>query len=486
MVDRALDTSSHGGGSRWTDASLWAAALPAAPARADTAPAEAEVVVIGAGVVGLVVAAGLHRAGRQVVVLDRHGVGGVTSRGSTGKLTALQGTTCATIADLRGPAEAEAYATAARLGVAGLQALVQELELDVAMQVADDHVVARDESGLSSCQQVLDAARAAGLPVRWVEPPDLEVPALGGVRLESQAQIDPARLCAGLAGWLPTGSVVAGWAASEISEDDDGVEIVAADGRTISAAHVVQATLGPIHDPAQLAARCTASRSYVVAAAHPSPPTGMYISTGDEVRSVRSATDGARPLMLVGGESHPPGDDQGTDPEERYRRLEAYARQELGASDVTHRWAAHDLIPSDGVPFIGRLAPGTSRQWVAAGFQKWGISTAWVAGDLIAAELDGAARPWAGLFDPTRVAASVTRRLVEGAARSARHVVADRLVDIARGSGRRPRCTHLGCVVSFDDSEQTWECPCHGSRFEADGTVISGPASQPLDVEQGD
>lgn len=482
MDDGSRSTGGDDHRSRWSDASLWASALPALPVRADPAPAEAEVVVIGAGVTGLVVAAALHRAGRGVVVLDRHGVGGVTSRGSTGKLTALQGATCSTIADLRGPAEAEAYATAARLGVAGLQQLVDELQLDVALQVADDHLVARDEEGLSTCQRVLGAAQDAGLPVRWVEPRDLEVPALGGVRLASQAQLDPARLCAGLAAWLPEGSVVAGWAASEISEDDDAVEVVATDGRTISAAHVVQATMGPIHDPAQLAARCTASRSYVVAAAHPSPPTSMYISAGEEVRSVRSARDGERSLVLVGGEAHPPGDDQGVDPVERYRRLEAYARNELGASDVTHRWAAHDLIPSDGVPFIGRLAPGTSRQWVASGFQKWGISTAWVAADLIAAEIDGASRPWAGVFDPTRVAASVTRRLLEGAARSARHVVVDRVVDIGRGD-RRPRCTHLGCVVSFDDSEQTWECPCHGSRFEADGTVVSGPASQPLDIE---
>lgn len=467
---------------RWPDASLWARALPVAPVRADPAPPRADVVVVGAGLVGLTIATVLHRSGRSVVVLDRHGIGGVTSRGSTGKLTALQGSTLATITDLRGAAEAEAYATAARLGVAGLRELVSSLGIDAGLHAADDHVVATEPGDLERCEQVFEAARDAGLPVAWVEGDDLWVPAVGGVRLAGQAQLDPARLCAGLAASLPEGSVVAGWAATEIAEHGDSVEVTADDGRTISAQHVVQATMGPIHDPAQLAARCTASRSYVVAASHASPPSGMFISTGDVTRSVRSADLDGQPLVLVGGESHPPGDDHGRSPDERYAALEVYAREQLGATDVTHRWAAHDLVPSDGVPFIGRLAPGASRRWVAAGFQKWGISTAWVAADLLSAELDGDSRPWADVFDPTRVAASLTRKLVEGAARSARHVVVDRLADLAPGADRRPRCTHLGCVVSFDESEQTWECPCHGSRFAADGSVVAGPASTPLDL----
>jgi glycine/D-amino acid oxidase-like deaminating enzyme len=440
------------------------------------------VLVVGAGLVGLTIAVMLQRSGREVVVVDRHGVGGVTSRAATGKLTALQGARCSTITALRDREAAADYAAAARLGVRGLQQLIADLGLEVGLEAVDDHVVAFDQAGIDACRQELDAALAAGLPVEWVEGSALDVPALGGVRLAGQAQLDPAALCAALAAALPEGSVIPGWAVVDVDEGPDSVVVTADDGRHITARHVVQATMGPVHDPMQLAARCEASRSYVVAATHPDPPRGSHLSLGDTSRSIRAARLDGAPVVLVGGESHPPGDDQGTSPAERYERLARMAIDDLGATAVTHRWAAHDLLPSDGVPFIGRLAPGAERRWVAAGFQKWGISTAWVAGDLIEHELDGAPRTWGSTFDPTRVQASVTRRLAEGAARSARHVVVDRLADLRPGHDARPRCTHLGCVISFDDSEGTWECPCHGSRFAADGTVVSGPASTPLDL----
>jgi glycine/D-amino acid oxidase-like deaminating enzyme len=469
-------------GTRWRGASAWASALPTPPARAPRAPEEVEVLVVGAGLVGLTIAVVLHRAGHEVVVVDRHGVGGVTSRGSTGKLTALQGARCSTITELRGADATVDYVTAARLGVAGMRDLIGALDLDVGLEAADDHVIALDEAGVEACRQELEAARQAGLPVEWVDGDRLDVPARAGVRLAAQWQLDPAALCAGLASALPDRAVVPGWPVLDIDEEKESVLVTSADGRHIAAQHVVQATLGPIHDPLQVSARCQASRSYVVAAHHPSPPSGMHLSVGDTTRSIRAARIDGRPAVLVGGESHPPGDDQGTSPDQRYERLARFALEELGATSVTHRWAAHDLIPSDGVPFIGRLVPGTQRRWVAAGFQKWGISTAWVAGDLILGALDGTPRPWASVFDPTRLAASVTVRLAQGAARSARHVVVDRVADLLPGHQRRPRCTHLGCVVSFDDSEGTWECPCHGSRFDAEGRVVSGPATTPLEL----
>jgi nitrite reductase/ring-hydroxylating ferredoxin subunit len=135
------------------------------------------------------------------------------------------------------------------------------------------------------------------------------------------------------------------------------------------------------------------------------------------------------------------------------------------------------------VPFIGRAAPRSERAWIAAGFQKWGISTAMVAADLIAAELEGRSRPWADVFDPSRLAASATGELLKDAGRAVRHLVVDRVEEALTGSAKGPRCTHLGCVLSFDDAVQTWDCPCHGSRFDANGRVVSGPATADLDPE---
>jgi nitrite reductase/ring-hydroxylating ferredoxin subunit len=119
---------------------------------------------------------------------------------------------------------------------------------------------------------------------------------------------------------------------------------------------------------------------------------------------------------------------------------------------------------------------------VITGFQKWGISTAYAAADAILGELEGTPRAWADIFDPRRMAPSLTTKLVEDGLRAARHLVIDRVDDVLHGREARPRCTHLGCVLSFDDDEQTWDCPCHGSRYDAGGAVVCGPATAPLDL----
>jgi hypothetical protein len=166
--------------------------------------------------------------------------------------------------------------------------------------------------------------------------------------------------------------------------------------------------------------------------------------------------------------------------DDRWEGLERWAAVNLGTEPATHRWVAHDLLPSDRVPFIGRVAPRAERRWVISGFQKWGISTSYTAADLLLGELEGTPRPWTSLFDPRRLAPSLTTKLLEDGLRAARHLVLDRLVDLQPGRRARPRCTHLGCVLAFDDAEQSWDCPCHGSRYGADGSVICGPAKADL------
>jgi glycine/D-amino acid oxidase-like deaminating enzyme len=436
--------------------------------------------VVGAGLAGLVTAVVLQRAGSDVLVLERHGVGGVTTRGSTGKLTALQGETLVRIAKHRGADAAATYATASLRGVAGLRSLVEELGIDCALSDAADHVFATEREGAARCQRLLEVAQAAGLPVRGVDQIELPFDVRGAVRLDGQAHLDPGALCAGLAAALPAGTVLEHTAVSDVDEHGDEVEVTVDDGTRVAADQVVIATLGPIHDPALLAARCEARRSYAVAAPHPDPVSGTYISLDVQARSIRPARIDGGPAVVVAGGGHVVAETGGRTSDERWRDLEQYATGVLGAGAPEHRWVAHDLIPSDHVPFIGLVAPGAHRRWVISGFQKWGISTAHVAADLLLGELEGAPRGWAGLFDPRRIVPSLTTNLLQDGARAVRHLVVDRLVDLRPGGRRRPRCTHLGCVLDFDADEQTWDCPCHGSRYDAVGSVIAGPATRPL------
>ena len=466
--------------SRWAQASLWARSLPA-PQAGDRQAAAArrwEVIVVGGGIAGLVTAVVLRRAGLDVLVVERHGIGGVTTRGSTAKVTALQGTTLAQIAKLRDADAAAAYAAASTLGVAGLRALIVDLGIDCSLVETSDHVYATEPSGADRCIEAFNAAEAAGLPVAWVETTELPFPIRGAARLDRQAHLDPGALCAGLAASLPAGTILEQAAVVDVDETDTSVELGLDDGTRLIADHVVIATLGPIHDPALLATRCEARRSYAVAAPVDEPPSGTYLSTDDQSRSIRPARIDGRPAVVVAGAGHVVAEHGGRSSDDRWTELETFATDVLGAGPAACRWVAHDLVPSDGVPFIGRVAPGAERRWVISGFQKWGISTSHVAADLLLGDLEGSPRPWADVFDPRRMAPSLTTKLVEDGARAVRHLVVDRIADLRPGHETRPHCTHLGCVLDFDPDEQTWDCPCHGSRFEADGTVVCGPATR--------
>jgi nitrite reductase/ring-hydroxylating ferredoxin subunit len=287
----------------------------------------------------------------------------------------------------------------------------------------------------------------------------------------------------------------------------------------VRADHAVIATQGPIVDPRYLTARCRPERSYALAApidaARPGSgnelaPTGMYLSVDAPTRSVRPATvDGTR-YLIVGGEGHPVGDER--DARACLDALEAWALEHLPVGPVAARWAAHDPVSSDHIPFIGRLT-GRSKRWVATGFAKWGFSTSMVAASIVADGVDGIPNSFASVFDATRMHSTVNAELGRSIARVAARYGGDQVRvrspghrwpdgSIAPGDGRVLRtregpaavyrdeanalhavsatCTHQGCLVRFNRAQTSWDCPCHGSRFDPEGHVLCGPAVEDL------
>jgi nitrite reductase/ring-hydroxylating ferredoxin subunit len=279
----------------------------------------------------------------------------------------------------------------------------------------------------------------------------------------------------------------------------------------VTAREVVVATHYPVFYRALLLTRLTPRRELVVAAVIDAArdPGGMYLTPEGNLRSVRTAPYGeGRRLLIVTGESFTPG----TAPvEERFARLSQWTRDRFGVTDLAYRWAAQDNDTSDRVPYIGRFHPATGHVYVATGFGGWGMSNGVLAGQLLADLIDGKEPAEAALFDPRRLHPLVeTPALVKTGLSVARHFVGDRLrgshvdsVDeIGPGSGAVLRirgercavyrddtgalhavsatCTHMGCIVHFNDAERTWDCPCHGSRFATGGAVVNGPALHPL------
>jgi nitrite reductase/ring-hydroxylating ferredoxin subunit len=281
---------------------------------------------------------------------------------------------------------------------------------------------------------------------------------------------------------------------------------VRTEGATVTAERVVVATHYPLLDRGLFFARLESKRSYCIAARiRGSLPKGMSITAGEPTRSIRSYED----LLIVGGEGHTTGAKEAAP--ERYGALERFARTHWDVAAVTHRWSAQDPVPYDHLPIVGRYTPRSSRLYVASGFMKWGLSGGTMAAILLSDLIAGHENRWADHFSPNRVSPRSAPKLAQLNAKVSLDLLGDRLrpaqagsaADVQIGEARvvrhglgkagvyrdhrgaihavSLRCTHLGCLLRFNAAELSWDCPCHGSRFDVDGAVLEGPATKPLE-----
>ncbi len=422
-----------------------------------------DVVVVGAGIAGLTTALLCEGEGMRVAVLEMRRVAAGATGYNTAKLSSLHGLTYTRLEKSVGRDGARLYGEANEAGIARVFELAAELGIDCDLRRKPNYTYSEDPADVEALRAEAELAGELGLPASYVEELDLPYPVAGAVRFDEQAEFHPVRYADGLAAALR----------GPLHEDTrvtgiDGGRVKTARGPRVSAEHVVVATHLSFLDRGLYFARCHPERSYVVAGRGAELPAGMYLSTESPAHSVRAHGD----WLLVGGESHKTGQ---ADAGERYERLSAWARERFGLEPEL-RWATQDQMPVDGVPYVGRHDPLSSNLWVATGFRKWGLAMGTAAAELLAARIAGREHAWTELFDPNRLRPLASApALAKENANVAWHFFSDRVAK--RGA---PRCTHLGCLLDWNQAEETWDCPCHGSRFAASGEVIEGPAVHPL------
>jgi glycine/D-amino acid oxidase-like deaminating enzyme/nitrite reductase/ring-hydroxylating ferredoxin subunit len=494
-----------------TAESYWMDSTPATayPTLSDTI--EVDVVVVGGGIAGICTAWELTEAGRSVALLDADRiVAGVTGY-TTAKLSSLHTLKYAKIRASFGANSARLYAQSQQQAIERVAALAARLSIDCDLERVPAFSYVESPDGLDGIRAEVDAAGEAGLDASFVTDTGLPFDVAGAIRVGDQAQFHPRKYLLALAEDLTRrgGQIFERTRVVGLDEGDP-CRVTTEAGHVVTARHVVVATHFPVFDRALMFARLEPRRELVVAATIPveHDPGGAYITPEQNTRSARTAPyrDGQR-LLIATGQHFRPGTGDVT---ELWQELVAWT-QRFPGSRVAYRWATQDNVTTDDVPYVGRFHPATKNVHVATGFGGWGMSNGVMAGQLLAAAITGTGLPWTGLYDPRRLnpireaGPAVTMQ-----AAVAKHFLGDRLKpspvdsieDIAPGTGAvvrvgaeqwavhrddsgtlralAARCTHLGCIVHFNDAETAWECPCHGSRFDLDGAVIQGPANRAL------
>jgi glycine/D-amino acid oxidase-like deaminating enzyme/nitrite reductase/ring-hydroxylating ferredoxin subunit len=477
----------------------------------DGTPADVDVAVLGGGIAGITTAYLLKQAGHTVALVEaRRLLTGVTGH-TTAKLTAQHGMIYDDLARRFGPETANAYAASQSAALDWIRTESQRLGVDCELSTRPSYVYTEDPERRDALRREAGAAATAGLPATYVEELDLPYPVAGAVRVDGQAQFHPVRWLRALAGRIPgDGSyILEGVRALDVDAGEPCV--VSTDRGPLRTRDVVVATHFPILDRGFFFARMAPTRDLVVAGRLPADraPEGMYLDA-DSRHSVRTTplADGGV-LLIVGGEHHRPGTE--SDSDRRHHALAEWAIERFDLPTIEYRWSAQDNTTVDRLPYIGRYQRRARHLWVAAGFGQWGMTNGTLAGRILCDLIGGAESEWAHLYDPARLTVRQSAvAFIHDNATVAEHFLVDRAKALASRNPdalapgeaglytiggrlaavrRDPdgtltalsgRCTHLGCVVAFNPDEDSWDCPCHGSRFGLDGSVLEGPATQPL------
>jgi glycine/D-amino acid oxidase-like deaminating enzyme/nitrite reductase/ring-hydroxylating ferredoxin subunit len=492
----------------WTSKPLASEIEPLSEARADT-------VIIGAGIAGLSVAYELVSRGHSVVVLDKSEL----CAGETGRSTAHL---CDALDDryvllerVHGEEGARLAAESHRAGIESIARIVEREAIECDFEWVDGYLFeAGAHEGLLEREAM--ACERAGVATELVAMPRTAFGEKNALRFPEQAQVDPAAYLGGLARAIQRrgGRLYFGAHVVSVDETRADATVQLADGTRITAPQVVVATNTPMHDVFTLHTKMAAYRSYVVglSASPDSLPRALFWDDEDPYHYVRWAGD----TLIIGGEDHRSG--QEAHPENRWDRLVTWARDHISSiGPATVRWSGQVFEPMDGLAFIGRNPGIYGRTYVVTGDSGNGMTHGALAGLLVADLILGEQNPWARVYDPSRKAKRLTtlkeyfRENAKVAAAYADWLkpAAKETEDIAPGHGAVVQrggqkvalyvdeeggrhacsavCPHLAGVVRWNAAERSWDCPCHGSRFDPFGHVLTGPANRgltPRDAEQ--
>lgn len=420
-----------------------------------------DVIVIGAGMAGLLTACYLQKEGKAVLVLEAKEVASGQTGRTTAKITSQHGLKYSKMIKDVGWMKTKLYAMANQQAIEEYEKLVQELDIDCGFKRAPAYLYTLKDPSL--VREEAKVASALGIDAAFTEETELPFPVKGAVVFRNQAMFTPMKFVERIASEL------------NIREYTKVIKVrgnkVVTHDETLTADHIVVATHYPIINvPGFYFLRQHQERSYVLALAGCKEIEGMYIGIDENGFSFRQEGK----YLLFGGSSQRTGKNKIGN---AYNALSKMADIYFPDGKEEIRWSAQDCMPHDGIPFIGRYSVFTPNLYVATGFQKWGMTTSMVAAQILRDEICGKENPYKKLFSPQRLN-------LRAGFRNFVTDVGESIMGLTKGIFHRkgPRCAHMGCELVWNPDEETWDCPCHGSRFGRGGELKDNPAKRRLDL----
>ncbi len=453
-----------------------------------------DVLVIGAGIAGILTAYMLKQKGREVVVIDAAEIASGNTKNTTAKITSQHDLIYSKLITEFGEERARQYAKANELAIKKYKEIIEDRRIECDFEEKPAYVYSLNE--VEVLKEEVEVAKKLGIDAEFVQKANLPFKIKGALKFNNQAQFNPLKFLKDISNELV---IYENTRALEIKEN-----LVVTSGGNITANNIVVATHYPIMNaPGYYFMKMHQERSYVLALENTNKIDGMYIDLNKEGYSFRTYNN----LLLLGGISHRTGEkeDGGS-----YDELRKVAKRLYPKAKEKYHWSAQDCMTIDGIPYIGRYSSETPNIYVATGFNKWGMTSSMVSAMIISDMILEKENDFSEIFSPRRFDLSLSiNNIANDLIETAKNFIAQKVYipsseieHIKNGHGGiieyngekvgvyknkegkeffvSTKCTHLGCQLSWNADELTWDCPCHGSRFDYKGRLIGSPATKDL------
>ena len=472
---------------------------------------ETEVCIIGGGLFGLTTAYYLTKCGKKVIVLEKGEIGSKVSGNTTGKITSQHDLFYAHLIDDYGEEYAKKYLEANEKAIENIKQIIKEEQIDCDFSMQKSYVYTTKEDEVLEIQKEVAVVNKLGKDAKFVNKIDLPIKIKGAIEFEGQAQFHPRKYMLGLANSIEKQNKIYQYTTVTDVEKNGEKYKVYTDKGSVEAKYIVMASHFPIINmPGFYFVKMYQSTSYLIAVETKSQlPQGMYINVKEPMYSFRTAKCNGKEVLLIGGVGNKTGEP--IEDNSHYEKLEKKAKEMYSDCKVLYRWNTRDCISLDKIPYIGEFSNLMQNVYVGTGFKKWGMTFTNVAADIVTDKILGNKNKYEEIFTATRMKPIKNRWEVENMLKQTVKSIAlnkfkiepysieqiengnAAIIDIngdnigvykdAKGEiyAVKPNCSHLGCLLSWNNLDKTWDCPCHGSRFDYMGRNIYEPAIKNLE-----